>query len=71
MTPAHTQAVRYSEDHGGAPLHCSRCLWAGVVKTITFGTQVSAESDAGMPMGKLRCPQCGADCELLSQEGCL
>lgn len=65
MTPAQARAVRHAEDHGGAALHCSRCLWSGVVKTIEFGTLVSAESAAGMPLGMLRCPQCGTDCDLL------
>ena len=65
MTPGQAKAVRYSEDHGGAPLHCSQCLWSGVVKTTAFGPQVTAESNAGMPQGTLLCPTCGAGCDLL------
>ncbi len=65
MTRAQYKTVRHAADHGGVALHCQRCLWVGVVKTFAFGPQVSAESDAGMPMGKLRCPQCGADSEPL------
>ncbi len=54
-------AVRHSEEHGGAPLFCYGCRWAGVVKTTGLGRPVPDKPRSN----DLRCPSCGEVATLL------